>query len=63
MRKWGKIEEEADIEREWAASSYKNDFLDVYGKQHKGVFDPRLRNVVAPDLSRNHRAGPIGQSG
>lgn len=48
MRRWGRIEGEAAIEMEWAANSYQDDFLDVYGEQHKVVFDPQLRDVVEP---------------
>lgn len=51
MRRWGKLEEEAAIEMEWAANSYRDDLLDVYGEQHKVIFDPRLRDVLKPWIS------------
>ena len=38
------------VNLEWAANSYKDDHLDVYGERHPTVFDPRLRNAVAPFL-------------
>jgi hypothetical protein len=43
-----KFEGESDLEREWEANSYLSDHLDVYGQRHPVVFDPRLRDAVAP---------------
>jgi hypothetical protein len=43
-----KFEGESDIEREWEANSYRGNYLDVYGQRHRVVFDPRLRDAVAP---------------
>jgi hypothetical protein len=39
---------ESDIEREWEANSYRGKYLDVYGHRHPVIFDPRLREAVAP---------------
>jgi len=36
------------LAREWAANSYADDCLDVYGVRHPVVYDPRLRDLVAP---------------
>ena len=49
-RRLAGLNSEAAIEQEWAANSYENDHLDVYGEQHPVVFDPRLRDAVAPFL-------------
>ena len=43
-----RFEGEAEIEREWEANSYRGNYLDVYGQRHRVVFDPRLREAVAP---------------
>ena len=42
--------EEDSIDAEWAANSYKDDALDVYGMRRPVVFDPTLRDAVAPFL-------------
>jgi Glycosyl transferase family 2 len=47
-RRWLRLKEEGSLEQEWAANSYENDCLDVYGKLHPLVFDPTLRDAVAP---------------
>ncbi len=50
-RRWQKLREEGVLEEEWAANSYGEDGrLDVYGAAHETVFDPTLRNAVAPFL-------------
>ncbi len=50
-RRWKKLMEEGALEEEWAANSYgDNGNLDVYGAPHKTVFDPTLRDAVAPFL-------------
>ena len=43
--------EEDSIDAEWAANSYENDALDVYGTRRPVVFDPTLRDAVAPFLT------------
>jgi hypothetical protein len=42
--------EEDLIDAEWAANSYKDDTLDVYGARRPVVFDPTFRDAVAPFL-------------
>ena len=46
----GSLQDDSDIDQEWAANSYEDDFLDVYGEKHPVLFDPRLRDAVAPFL-------------
>jgi glycosyltransferase involved in cell wall biosynthesis len=52
MRRWAKLKDDSAIELEWAANSYEDDSLDVYGKQHPVTFDPRLRDAVAPFVAQ-----------
>jgi len=47
------LQDDSAIEQEWAANSYEGDFLDVYGEKHPVIFDPRLRDAVAPFLPRS----------
>lgn len=44
--------DDAAVDLEWAANSYEDDYLDVYGERHEVVFDPRLRDAVSPFVSR-----------
>ncbi len=44
----GNLEDESAVGLEWAANSYEGDHLDVYGEQHPVIFDPMLRDAVAP---------------
>jgi hypothetical protein len=46
------LQGEAAIDAEWAANSYEDGFLDVYGEKHPVEFDPRLRDAVSPFISR-----------
>lgn len=39
------------IDLEWAANSYHDDCLDVYGERHALIFDPCLRDALAPLIS------------
>jgi hypothetical protein len=48
IRRWRRLAEEGALEEEWRANSYADESLDVYGKPHPVVFDPRLRDAVAP---------------
>jgi len=48
-----KFEGESDIDREWAANSYLDDHLDVYGQRHPAIYDPRLRDAVAPFIPQS----------
>jgi len=36
------------MRQEWAANSYEDGHLDVYGEKHSVVLDTRLRDAVAP---------------
>jgi glycosyltransferase involved in cell wall biosynthesis len=65
-RRLAELRDESEIEQEWAANSYRNGHLDVYGKRHPVVFDSRLRDAVAPFLQQSllkrmyRRLGPTG---
>ena len=47
------FENDSAIEQEWAANSYKDDHLDVYGGRHPVIFDARLRDAVAPFIQQS----------
>jgi hypothetical protein len=47
------LQGETAIDKEWAANSYEDGFLDVYGEKHPVVFDPRLRDAVSPFVPRS----------
>jgi len=47
------LQGETSIDKEWAANSYEDGFLDVYGEKHPVVFDPRLRDAVSPFVPRS----------
>ena len=51
-RRLALLQDETDIDEEWAANSYEDGFVDVYGEEHPVVFDPRLRDAVSPFISR-----------
>jgi len=48
VRRWRRLAELGTLDAEWRANSYAGEFLDVYGTPHPVVFDPRLRDAVAP---------------
>jgi glycosyltransferase involved in cell wall biosynthesis len=50
-RRWAAMDE-SGVEEEWAANSYHGYHLDVYGEQHPVIFDPLLRDLVAPFVER-----------
>jgi septal ring factor EnvC (AmiA/AmiB activator) len=52
-RRAQRLVEEDSIDAEWAANSYKEDALDVYGSRRPVVFDPTLRNAVEPFVTRS----------
>jgi predicted O-methyltransferase YrrM len=63
VRRWRRLADEGRLEEEWAANSYLDDCLDVYGEKHPLVIDNTLRDLVAPwigaaavDAPRVHRA-------
>jgi glycosyltransferase involved in cell wall biosynthesis len=51
-RRLAALQDEKAIDAEWAANSYEDGFLDVYGEKHPVVFDPRLRDAVSPFIPR-----------
>ena len=52
-RRWQRLREEGALEEEWAANSYDEEGrLDVYGAPQETIFDPALRDAVAPFLGR-----------
>ena len=53
VKRWRRLRDEGRLEQEWAASSYSEEFLDVYGVRRKTVFDPTLRDAVAPFLENS----------
>jgi glycosyltransferase involved in cell wall biosynthesis len=48
VRRWRRLADEGAIDAEWAANSYRDDCLDVYGEPHRLSVDTTLRDVVAP---------------
>ena len=60
---WANIIERGLLNQEWAANSYEGKHQDVYGERYPVVFDPRLRNTVAPLIDRILRVGPRSPSG
>jgi glycosyltransferase involved in cell wall biosynthesis len=48
LMRWKRLKDEGLLEQEWAANSYAGDSLNVYGVHRKTVFDPTLRDAVAP---------------
>ena len=48
LMRWKRLRDEGRLEQEWAANSYAGEFLDVYGIRRKTIFDPTLRDAVAP---------------
>ena len=49
-RMLGELKDDSSVDQEWAANSYEDNFLDVYGEKHPVLFDPRLRDAIAPFL-------------
>ena len=69
VRRWRRLADEGAIDAEWAANSYREDGLDVYGQRHRLAIDTTLRDVVAPWIEtegapsgapRRSGAGPFG---
>ena len=48
VRRWRRLADEDAIDAEWAANSYREDCLDVYGERHPLAIDTTLRDVVTP---------------
>ena len=59
VRRWRRLADEGAIDAEWAANSYRDDCLDVYGQRHQLTLDTTLRDVVAPYVGRPFRAGDL----
>jgi cell division protein FtsL len=57
-RRAQRLVEEDSIDAEWAANSYKDDALDVYGSRRQVVFDPTLRDAVEPFVTRSPNVPP-----
>jgi hypothetical protein len=47
LRRWRRLFWEGRLENEWAANSYLDDHLDVYGCRRPLVIDTTLRDLVA----------------
>ena len=69
VRRWRRLADEGAIDAEWAANSYREDGLDVYGQRHPLAIDTTLRDVVTPWIEtegapsgapRRSGAGPFG---
>ena len=52
VRRWHRLARNGGLENEWRANSYEEDHLDVFGKPHRLVFDPALRDVVLPWIEK-----------
>ena len=52
LGRWRRLAWEGRLEDEWAANSYDEGHLDVFGRRHPVVADDRLRHAVAPWLTR-----------
>lgn len=55
---WARMIAEGKLDQEWAAISYEENRLDVYGKRYPVTPDLRLRNVVAPLVRRAAKISP-----
>ncbi|MHB1161029.1 MAG: glycosyltransferase family 2 protein [Chloroflexota bacterium] len=52
VRRFKRLQDEGCLDLEWAANSYQNGFLDVYGNKHPILFDPTLHHLLMPHLAR-----------
>lgn len=48
--RWHRLAAGGELDKEWAANSYDEKGLNVFGKTHELTVDPRLRDAVAPWL-------------
>ena len=55
-RRLAALRDEKAIDEEWAANSYEDDFLDVFGDRHPVVFDPSLRDALTAAFNE---VGPL----
>jgi hypothetical protein len=51
VRRWAELATAEGLEAEWRANSHQDETIDVYGNRHRVVFDPRLRDLVAPHVA------------
>lgn len=57
VRRWRRLAEGGQLDREWAANSYEDDHLDVYGHRHPVIFDPSLKRVLEPRFHEDEAVG------
>lgn len=50
--RWQEVREGSGLGEEWAANSYEDGCLDIYGELHPVIFDPTLRDAVAPFIEQ-----------
>jgi hypothetical protein len=50
LKRWARLRAADGLNQEWAANSYVDTSLDVYGQARPLVVDLRLRNAIAPFL-------------
>jgi Methyltransferase domain/Glycosyl transferase family 2 len=62
LRRWRRLAAQGKLEAEWAANSYLDECLDVYGDKHPVVVDATLRDILAPWIEaaadRSRQASP-----
>ncbi len=61
LMRWKRLKDEGRLEQEWAANSYAGDFLDVYGVRRKTIFDPALRDAVAPFVKNSGHGEEVSE--
>ncbi len=52
VRRFKQIQEEGRLDEEWAANSFQDGNLDVFGAKHPVVYDYTLRDLLVPYLAR-----------
>ena len=52
VRRFRRLQDQGKLDLEWAANSFANGFLDVYGSRHPVVQDTTLRDLLMPHLAR-----------
>lgn len=59
-----RLQKEGGLDDEWAANSYVGDSINVHGTQHRVIFDPTLRDAVAPLIPQPlwKRVWPLSRS-
>ena len=48
VRRWRRVRDARDLDREWQANSYLDEHLDVFGERHPLVRDVRLVDAIMP---------------